>query len=65
VVRVTPENDWCGDQPISFREAANTPVLYDAFENLVGVGHWSPRPNVGMFVVRFPSTEEPGTSGGT
>lgn len=63
VVRVCPENDWLGDQPISFRDAANTAVLYDAFDKLVGPGRWKPRPNVGMFVVRFPSTAEPGDLG--
>lgn len=63
VVRVCPENDWRGDQPISFREAANTPVLYDAFDKLVGPGRWTPRPNVGMFVVRFPSNADPGDLG--
>jgi hypothetical protein len=63
VVRVCPENDWDGTQPISFREAANTPVLYDAFDKLVGPGRWKPRPNVGTFVVRFPSTADPGDLG--
>lgn len=63
VVRVCPENDWRGDQPISFRAAANTPVLYEAFDQLVGPGRWKPRPNVGMFVVRFPSNSDPGDLG--
>ena len=49
VVRVWPENDRDGSQPISFREAANTPILYDAFDKLVGPGRWRPRPNVGTF----------------
>jgi hypothetical protein len=63
VVRVWPENDREGNQPISFREAANTPVLYDAFDKLVGHGRWKPRPNVGTFVVRFPSHADPGDLG--
>jgi hypothetical protein len=63
VVRMAPENDWRGDQPISFREAANTPVLVDAFDKLVGVGRWRARPNVGLFVVRFPSADDPGDLG--
>jgi hypothetical protein len=63
VVRVTPENDWRGDQPLSFRDAANTQVLHEAFDKLVGIGQWKPRPNVGMFVVRFPSSEDPGDLG--
>ena len=63
VVRVTPQNDWDGSQPISFRAAANTPALYDAFDKLVGQGRWKPRPNVGTFVVRFPSEADPGDLG--
>jgi len=63
VVRVWPENDRDGTQPISFRAAANTPVLYDAFDKLVGPGRWKPRPNVGTFVVRFPSLADPGDLG--
>jgi hypothetical protein len=63
VVRVWPEKDQDGSQPISFREAANTPVLYDAFDKLVGHGRWRPRPNVGTFVVRFPSEADPGDLG--
>ena len=63
VVRVWPENDRDGTQPISFRASANTPVLYEAFDKLVGVGRWKPRPNVGTFVVRFPSLADPGDLG--
>jgi hypothetical protein len=60
VVRVGPENDRDGTQPLSFKEAANTPVLHDAFDKLVGSGRWQRRPNVGNFVVRFPSAVDPG-----
>jgi Phytanoyl-CoA dioxygenase (PhyH) len=63
VIRVGPVNDRHGTQPISFREAANTPVLYDAFDKLVGPERWRPRPNVGNFVVRFPSPADPGDLG--
>jgi hypothetical protein len=38
-------------------------VLYDAFDKLVGPGRWKPRPNVGTFVVRFPSPADPGDLG--
>jgi hypothetical protein len=48
---------------VSFREAANTPVLHDAFNKLVGPGRWMPRPDVGLFVVRFPSQADPGDLG--
>ena len=63
VVRVWPQNDWRGDQPLSFREAVNTRVLHEAFDQLVGPGRWEPRPNVGTFVVRFPSRGDPGDLG--
>jgi hypothetical protein len=63
VIRVGPANDEHGTQPLSFREAANTPILYDAFDKLVGPGRWQPRPNVGNFVVRFPSQFHPGDLG--
>jgi hypothetical protein len=63
VVRVGTMNDEHGTQRLSFRRAANTPVLYDAFNKLVGRGRWQPRPNVGTFVVRFPSPADPGDLG--
>src|SRR5690606_12476790 len=46
-----------------FNTAANTPVLHAAFDRLVGPGRWSPRPNLGTFVVRFPSGETPDDTG--
>jgi hypothetical protein len=63
VIRVGPVDDERGTQPLSFREAANTPALYDAFDKLVGTGRWARRPNVGSFVVRFPSQTDPGDLG--
>jgi hypothetical protein len=63
VIRIGPVNDTEGTQPLSFREAVNTPVLYDAFDKLVGQGRWQRRPNVGTFVVRFPSQADPGDLG--
>lgn len=46
-----------------FREAVNTPVLRQAFDQLVGPGNWLPRGGLGTFPVRFPSTEDPGDAG--
>jgi hypothetical protein len=46
-----------------FREAANTPTLHSAFDQLVGIGRWLPRGGLGTFPVRFPSVEEPGDDG--
>jgi hypothetical protein len=50
-----------GQKP--FAEAANTPVLRDAFDGLVGKGRWLPRTNLGTFPVRFPSPDDPGDTG--
>ncbi len=46
-----------------FVEAANTPVLHVAFDQLVGAGRWLPCRSIGIFPVRFPSTEDPGDAG--
>ena len=46
-----------------FQRAANTPVLHEAFDRLVGPGRWVPRADLGTFPVRFPSTRDPGDSG--
>ena len=56
-------NDRRGDQPLSFRAAANTPALYEVWDALVGPERWQRRPNVGTFVVRFPSPDDPGDLG--
>ena len=63
VIRFGPVDDRDGTQPLSFHEAANTPLLYDAFDKLVGRSRWRKRPNVGNFVVRFPSEADPGDLG--
>jgi hypothetical protein len=63
VVRIRSVGDRDGTQPFSFPDAANTPVLYDAFDKLVGQARWKRRPNVGNFVVRFPSPDDPGDLG--
>jgi hypothetical protein len=55
---------WVGDMPQEpFVAAANTPVLHDAFDALLGVGRWSPRPSLGSFPLRFPHSEEPDDAG--
>jgi hypothetical protein len=46
-----------------FREAANSPFLHAAFDQLVGPGRWLPCGSVGTFPVRFPSPEDPGDAG--
>ncbi|ALD92853.1 phytanoyl-CoA dioxygenase [Cupriavidus gilardii CR3] len=46
-----------------FIEAANTPVLRQAFDQLVGAGRWLLCKAMGTFPVRFPSPEDPGDAG--
>ena len=49
--------------PEVFERAANTPILQDGFDALVGKGRWLPRNNLGTFPVRFPSPDDPGDTG--
>lgn len=49
------------DEP--FARAANTPILHEAFDQLVGPARWLPRTDLGTFPVRFPSTDDPGDAG--
>lgn len=46
-----------------FVEAANTPVLHTAFDQLVAPGRWRPCGAMGTFPVRFPSSYDPGDTG--
>jgi hypothetical protein len=46
-----------------FAQAANTPVLRAAYDQLVGAGRWIPPAALGTFPVRFPSPEDPGDTG--
>jgi hypothetical protein len=46
-----------------FDRAVNTPRLHTAFDQLVGRGRWRPRKHPGLFVIRFPSTGDPGDAG--
>ncbi|HYH96407.1 phytanoyl-CoA dioxygenase [Hyalangium sp.] len=50
-----------GQEP--FAKAASSPTLHRAFDQLVGPGRWLPRPNLGTFPVRFPSSKDPGDDG--
>src|SRR5258705_100931 len=52
-----------GSDAPPFVQAANTPKLHAAFDQLVGRGRWYPRPNIGTFPIRFPSEEDPGDAG--
>src|SRR3954467_6526272 len=46
-----------------FKRAANTEILYSAFDQLAGKGNWLPRATLGSFPIRFPS-KEPATDTG-
>jgi hypothetical protein len=46
-----------------FVDAANTPVLHTAFDQLVGAGRWAPCGAMGTFPIRFPSEEDTGDTG--
>jgi hypothetical protein len=55
---------WLGmyTQP-PFVAAANTPLLYAAFDQLAGAGNWWPCKSMGAFPVRFPSAVDSGDTG--
>jgi hypothetical protein len=57
VVRVASK----ASQP--FVEAANTPVLHRAYNQLAGEGRWLAPRGLGTFPIRFPSPESPGDDG--
>jgi hypothetical protein len=46
-----------------FRAAANTPVLHEACDQLVGAGRWTPLTGLGTFPLRFPSPDAPADGG--
>jgi hypothetical protein len=46
-----------------FVEAANTPQLHAAFDQLIGPGRWHRPAAMGTFPVRFPSAADPGDAG--
>lgn len=46
-----------------FKSAANTALLHNAFNQLVGKGNWLPRETLGSFPIRFPSKVPAGDTG--
>jgi len=46
-----------------FVEAANTPVLHKAYDQLAGEGRWLAPKGLGTFPIRFPSLESAGDDG--
>lgn len=48
----------------AFAAAGTQPLLWEAFDQLIGAGRWWRRPGVGGTIpVRFPSQEDPGDTG--
>jgi hypothetical protein len=69
---VTPDDPGTWTKPVirlgmftdpPFVEAANTPRLHAAFDQLVGAGRWRRPGAMGTFPVRFPSPDDPGDAG--
>ncbi|MFJ9905906.1 phytanoyl-CoA dioxygenase family protein [Streptomyces sp. NPDC101152] len=67
-----PEDPGTWTQPVvrvgdmaqgPFAAAANSPVLHEAFDLLVGEGRWLPRYSLGTFPLRFPHEKEPDDAG--
>jgi len=46
-----------------FVEAANTPLLHRAYDQLAGESRWIAPPGLGTFPIRFPSPQSPGDDG--
>ncbi|AMA55495.1 phytanoyl-CoA dioxygenase family protein [Bradyrhizobium sp. CCGE-LA001] len=46
-----------------FVDAANTPLLHRAYDQLVGEGRWLAPTGLGTFPIRFPSSQSPGDDG--
>lgn len=53
--------DYYTQEP--FVQSINTPLLHEAFDQLVGKGRWFPRDRVGTFPVRFPSDKKANDTG--
>ncbi|RYG70620.1 phytanoyl-CoA dioxygenase [bacterium] len=69
VIGLSPDEPEKWTQPVirvgskfskPFIEAANTPQLHKAYDQLVGEGRWLAPQGLGTFPIRFPSAESPG-----
>lgn len=67
-----PNNPESWTQPIirigelgfePFKKAANTNILHNAFDQLVGTDNWIQRQTLGSFPIRFPSKEQANDTG--
>ncbi len=57
VIRVTSKSSP------AFIEAANTPRLHRAYDQIAGEGRWHAPAGLGTFPIRFPSPDAPGDDG--
>lgn len=71
-IGLSPDNSESWSKPVvrvgfktslPFVEAANTPLLHRAYDQLVGEGRWLPPKGLGTFPIRFPSPASPGDDG--
>jgi hypothetical protein len=46
-----------------FKKAANTTILHNAFDELIGKNNWLPRETLGSFIIRFPGKEPAADTG--
>lgn len=67
-----PNNPGSWTQPVirigelaleSFKKAANSTILRNAFDQLVGKNNWLPKESLGSFPIRFPSKEPAADTG--
>jgi hypothetical protein len=64
--KLDPASDSGGIQDFTsppFIEAANTPILHEAYDQLAGDRRWIAPKALGTFPIRFPSPESPGDDG--
>lgn len=71
-MRLSPDEPESWSRPVvrlgfkaspPFIEAANTPLLHQAYDRLVGESRWLAPKAIGTFPIRFPSPEPPGDDG--
>jgi hypothetical protein len=71
-IGLPPENPEKWTEPVirvatksspPFVDAANTPLLHKAYDQLVGEARWLPPLGLGKFPIRFPSSRLPGDDG--
>ncbi|MBS7699986.1 MULTISPECIES: phytanoyl-CoA dioxygenase family protein [unclassified Chelatococcus] len=71
-IGLSPDEPWKWTEPVirigaksspAFIEAANTPQLHRAYDQLVGKDRWRAPQGLGTFPIRFPSSAAPGDDG--